>query len=127
MDVPADLSVTSVVADAASKSGEPINVRWTVENVGDFATDEVTNSIWQYVFLSKDQVFDASRAFLADSISYVLDDPLQPGETYTDSTTVSTPPGSSGIWYAHVFTNIGIRRGQPVLTEWGESALSDLG
>ena len=127
IDAPTDLVVTSVIADGSSRSGEDLNVRWTVENQGGFATDDATRSIRQLVYLSQDQVFDSSRAILVSTASHVLSQPLAPGETYTDSATVATPPGSSGIWYAHVFTNVGVSRGRPVLKEWGESGFPGLG
>ena len=124
-DVPADLAVTAVVADAESRSGEPIDVNWTVENIGSYATSNETGSIFQYVFLSQDAEFDPDRALLVDAVPYVLSEPLQPGETYSDSTQVATPPGSSGIWYAHVFVNINLRRGKPSTVAWSKSGFPD--
>ena len=125
IDAEADFVVTSVIADESSRSGEDLNVRWTVENQGDFATDEATRSVRQLVYLSKDEVFDVSRAILVSTASYALSQPLQPGESYTDSATVATPPGSSGTWYAHVFTNVAASRGRPVLQEWNQDGFPE--
>ena len=81
----------------------------------------MTRSVRQLLYLSQDAVFDASRALLVSTDSYVLDSPLGPGDSYTDSEVVATPPGSSGQWYAHVFTNVSTRRRVPQLTEWSAS------
>ncbi|MEM9826972.1 MAG: CARDB domain-containing protein, partial [Planctomycetota bacterium] len=118
----ADLTVTSVVADATSVSGEPLDVRWTVENVGDFATADRTVEVAQYIYLSKDEVFDASRAVYAGAQRHTLQSTLGPGETFNDRITVATPPGSEGRWYAHVFVNVAINRFRhPVLNTWSPS------
>ena len=96
VDALADLAVIDVTADPSSQSGESISVSWTVENQGDFATATETDSINQYIFLSQDAVFSADRAMLVKTQPFVLSDPLQPGESYTDTAEVATPPGSSG-------------------------------
>ncbi len=51
---------------------------------------------------------------------------LGAGESFTDSLVVATPPGSSGTWYAHVFTNVPINRyGDPILNRWDRSRFPD--
>ncbi|WP_372898597.1 CARDB domain-containing protein, partial [Stieleria sp.] len=125
VDAIADLLVENVTATPTSKSGEPITVSWTVRNAGDSATNEVTQSIKQYVYLSKDPVFDASRAILVGSPTKVLNGPIAVDGSYNASMVVSSPPGSSGNWYAHVFANVGLFRGKPVLTAFSKSGFPD--
>ena len=125
VDAVADLTVDTVSASPASKSGEPIQVNWTVRNNGGYATNEETKTIAQHVFLSKDPTFDASRSIYVGSHTKTLDGPLGVGETYQDSTTVHSPPGSSGIWYAYVFVNVNVRRGSPNLSPIGKSKFPD--
>ena len=126
IDALTDLVVEEVTATPTSKSGEPITVRWTVRNEGDYATAADTDSVRQYVFLSKDEVYDPNRDVFVGSKVHVFDGPVGPDETYTDSLVVSSPPGSSGTWYAHVFTNVGLSRsGDPILNRWGRSAWPD--
>ncbi|MEL6107215.1 MAG: CARDB domain-containing protein, partial [Planctomycetota bacterium] len=126
VDAVADLTVESVTASPTSRSGEPVNVSWTVRNVGGFMTPEVTETLRQYIYLSQDAVFDASRATLVGSQRVRLDEPLQPNQTYTDSATVNSIPGTSGQWYAHVFTNVSVNRfGHPSLNAFSESSFPD--
>ncbi len=118
----ADLVVNRVTASPTSFSGEPITVSWEVENIGAFATSNETNSIDQFVFLSRDSVFDYSRAILAKRVPHVFSQPLAPNEKYTQSIEVATPPGSSGKWYAHVFVNVSISRYGVNFNPWSKSA-----
>ncbi len=121
----ADLRVNEVTASPSSLSGEPITVAWTVENIGTYATAQETTSIDHYVFLSKDPIFDFSRAIFAKYVPKGIPQPLQPGEKYTQSTQVSTPPGSSGKWYAHVFTNVAIGRYGISFAPWSKGDFPD--
>ncbi len=122
-DAVTDLVVETVTATPTSKSGEPITVRWTIANDGDHAVAADTDSVTQYVFLSKDQVYDASRDFYVGAKVHLFNQPLGPGESFSDSLVVATPPGSSGTWYAHVFTNVGLSRGgNPILNRWSRSS-----
>ena len=118
----ADLKVQSVTASDAALSGDPIQVSWTVENIGTYATANDTTNFDQFIFLSKDPVFDQSRAILAKSIPHVLTQPLAPGSSYSQSAVVQTPPGSSGKWYAHVFVNVALGRYGLSFEAWGKSA-----
>ncbi|MEZ6135593.1 MAG: CARDB domain-containing protein [Pirellulaceae bacterium] len=117
----ADFKVNRVTASPTSFSGEPITVSWEVENIGDFATSSETNSIDQFVFLSRDSVFDYSRAILAKRVPHVFSQPLAPNEKYTQSIEVATPPGSSGKWYAHVFVNVSLSRYGINFNAWDKS------
>jgi hypothetical protein len=129
---PADLAVTSVVITPAPGvggvfSGEKINVTWTVQNQGQFAVYAGTDSWVDYLFVSPDPDFIASRAGLAGSkVHDARGPPLAPGESYTTSTEITLPAGISGTWYVHVFTDIGIYRGSPVLSPVGPGKLAEL-
>ncbi|MCA9191785.1 MAG: hypothetical protein KDB03_08485 [Planctomycetales bacterium] len=118
----ADLRVNSVTASPTSFSGEPLTVSWEIENVGAFSTANETKSVDQYVFLSRDSVFDSSRAILAARVPHVFSSPLAPGQKYSQSVEVATPVGSSGRWYAHVFTNVALNKHGISFGAWGKSA-----
>ncbi len=91
---PADLVVTNLSVPASGKSGQPLHVRWTVKN----QSANVTNGAgWtERVYLSRDQVLDASDAPL---VSYSRIGALNPLASYTDSIDASIPITAQGNYY----------------------------
>ncbi|NEQ69480.1 MAG: hypothetical protein F6K21_29110, partial [Symploca sp. SIO2D2] len=116
-DIPADLIVSSVTVPDFSFSGEEIEVEWTVVNQGGFAVWEGTQRWTDYIYISPDPVFDASRATLVGSRVHVQTEPLGPSDSYTASALVNVPQGIEGNRYVHVFTAVTVGRFGPNLGE----------
>ena len=98
-----DLAVTRVSYDGPAFSGDPIQVSWTVTNIGDDATWSGTMRWFDYVYLSPDPVFDLSRASLIGKVVHAANQPLASGESYTAKVTLNLPEGIEGKKYIHVF------------------------
>ncbi len=99
-DVP-DLTTTDVHGPGEAFSGQPIELTWTVENVGANATNAPR---WiDAIYLSDQSRFDPDEATLLSSeknLSY-----LNPNERYTNTATVLLPDGIAGPHYLHVVTD----------------------
>jgi hypothetical protein len=83
-----DLVVTSVSIPTAAFSGDSVTVAWTVKNVGAAAVWRGTERWVDYVYISPDANFIASRASLVASVVHAASQPLQGGESYTASATI---------------------------------------
>src|SRR5207245_2291593 len=91
-----DLQVASVTAPAYALEGQNITVTWTVANPGSGPTAAASWS--DYVYLSRDQVFDSTDAQLGyASHSGVLAN----GQGYSQSLSVPLPRGISGPYYIY--------------------------
>ncbi|WP_342364198.1 CARDB domain-containing protein [Terrarubrum flagellatum] len=89
-----NLVITSVTIPETGASSEPIDVEWTVQNIGDGATNA---PYWfDYVYLSNDGVLDAGDIILGrvDNPSY-----LDAGESYVSHLTTVLPRGIEGSRY----------------------------
>ncbi len=104
-DIPADLAVTGVQADATAFSGEPVHVNWTVTNQGPNPVWSGTTQWNDYVFVSPSPVFDPHQATLAATALHRVTSPLNPGASYTNSTTITLPEGFSGPEFLYVFSD----------------------
>jgi subtilase family serine protease/protocatechuate 3,4-dioxygenase beta subunit len=95
-----NLQVSSVTASATAFSSQETVVEWTVTNVGTGATNA---PIWyDTVYLSVDQTFDDTDTYLgrATNPSY-----LNPGDSYSNSLTVTLPRGIDGNYHFLVQTD----------------------
>lgn len=97
---PVDLQVTSIAVDPMLYSGQFAEITWTVTNNGSQATASGTWSDW--LVLSRDSVFDPSDTVLAFQRR---NGALGPGANYSDSRTVSLPPGLTGDYRILVITD----------------------
>ncbi|HQU42080.1 MAG TPA: carboxypeptidase regulatory-like domain-containing protein, partial [Pirellulales bacterium] len=89
-----DLLTTKVVAPSEAFSGQPMNVSWSVTNQGAGATNV---SEWEdKVYMSTTQSLTSS-AILLNTLNH--QGVLEPGDSYTDSETVTLPVGISGPFY----------------------------
>lgn len=92
---PADLRVTSVVTDPQSFSGESTTVTWTVTNFGDpvWAGTQYWNDL---LWISADPTFIPSRATFLKSFIHTNAQSLGKNQSYTNTQTVTLPPGIGG-------------------------------
>ena len=91
---PPDLRVQSVVVDAGGapiEAGSSVDVTWTVIN--DYLGTTRTNVIQDRIYLSADDVVDASDPWVG---TLAHTGRLSAGETYTESMTVEIPEGAGG-------------------------------
>ncbi|NEQ97090.1 MAG: hypothetical protein F6K30_10255 [Cyanothece sp. SIO2G6] len=99
----ADLVVSAVTATDAD-SGEWTTVEWTVTNEGADVW-EGTDYWYDEVWVSPDPTFIQSRATRVGFFVHNADQPLQAGESYTQTQQVRLPAGIDGEYYVHVSTD----------------------
>ena len=97
---PTDLVVTNIEVPGDARSGEPIEVRWTVTNESD---QQATGSWSDSIFLSTDGTWDIDDRPIGRAVYNGM---LEPGESYTQSLTVQLPPSLPGTYRAIVRTDI---------------------
>ena len=105
---PADFKVVSVIPAALGApafSGELTSVTYTVRNDG--ADVWEGTEYWRdLVYVSKDPVFNLSRATLVGTIAQPAGDGFATEESYTNTVEFTMPPGVEGEYYVYVFTNV---------------------
>ena len=87
----ADLVVDTIFVPKGASTGQEIEVRWRIKNIGTASTGSQS---WQdRLYFSDDQVLDN------DYFIGIINNPvaLAPGETYTGSTTYNIPNPNQGI------------------------------
>lgn len=95
-----DLTVASVVAPPAARSGEPFTLTWTVTNTG---AADATGTWTDRVSTSKDR-FGVNRRILGD---FAFTGTIPAGGSVTRTQTVTLPPDLVGGFYLHVAANAG--------------------
>ncbi len=95
-----DLRIDSLQIPASAKSGETVPISFTVQNVGNRQTR--VGSWTDRVFISKDASLD-SNDFELLSVSH--NSLLNPGASYTVSTSVRLPDGIGGTFYILAYTD----------------------
>ena len=94
-----ELAVSKVMVPATASSGQTLTLSWTVTNNGSNTGNvPITDS----VYLSYDQVFESSDLYLA-SANFMGG--LAGGASYTQTATLTLPPGVAGPFYVFVQTN----------------------
>ncbi|MCX6270606.1 MAG: cohesin domain-containing protein [Bacteroidetes bacterium] len=92
---PGDLSALTLLAPDSAHSGQPMNMQWTVKNVGIVPT---LSSEWKdAVYLSTDTLIQPGSDVLLGHYQHF--GKLNSSDTYTNSVTVSIPNGFSGNYY----------------------------
>lgn len=99
-----DLAVSNVDGPSMGISGQPISVSWIVTNI-----DEPTGTtVWSdSVYLSRDQVFDASFDIALGSVARPA--ALNEGQQYMRTSDFTIPRGLSGEFYVFVVADGGHR------------------
>nr|WP_013334799.1 CARDB domain-containing protein [Gloeothece verrucosa]ADN18050.1 YD repeat protein [Gloeothece verrucosa PCC 7822] len=103
-NTPADLTIKSIIAPKNNFSGEPITLKWTVENKGGeiwSGTKYWSDEVW----ISPDPTFIEERATKLGSFLYTLSQPLKTGESSTQEKTVTLPKGIDGNYYIYLNPN----------------------
>ena len=101
---PADLELTSLSAPAASFSGEPIELTWTVTNKG--ADVWAGTAYWRdYVYVSARPQWNTGQATLVGKFLQANDGSLVTGGSYTRTEEVTLPRGIDGTYYVHVISD----------------------
>ncbi|MBR9860388.1 T9SS type A sorting domain-containing protein [bacterium] len=101
-----NLEVTSVSVPSSLFSGKSFGLEWTVKNTGNAAT---TGSWSDYIYMATDSNLLKNPEIMgSDSLfkrKVGAPSGLQPGQSYTSSSTFSIPIKFSGNVYYHVQTN----------------------
>ncbi|MCE5334113.1 MAG: tandem-95 repeat protein [Desulfobacteraceae bacterium] len=97
---PPDLQVSSVQAPSQAFSGQPVTVDWQVTNAGEGRTIE--DGWCDTLYLSADQTLDSSDAVMT-IVNH--DGAVNPGDSYSGTSTFSLPAGVSGDFYFFVRTD----------------------
>ena len=100
--VPADLVVTNVSIPTTNYSGEPMTFSYTVTNEGPNQVWAGTQYWTDFIWLSTDTTFVRTRASFLGQTTHYQDQPLQPGQSYTITYTVTLPPGTGGPYYLYI-------------------------
>ena len=100
--VPADLVVTNVSIPQVNYSGEQMTFSYTVENEGQYQVWSGTNYWTDFIWLSAEPTFDRTQASFLGQTTHVQNQPLQPGQSYTITFTVTLPPGTGGQYYLYI-------------------------
>ena len=83
-----DLQLLSVSAPASASPGETITVSWTAKNASSFRL----GMLWDYVYLSSDNVLDSGDEYLTNDVRMSA---LEPNATYNASANYTFPASKS--------------------------------
>ena len=97
---PSDLEVTGIVAPADVKSGDPIQISWTVKNN---SVESARGTWFDTVYLSADSVWDGNDPVVG-RVSYTGN--LQPGQSYSRTLSSSLPAVIPGNYRFVVRTDV---------------------
>ncbi|MCA9186965.1 MAG: tandem-95 repeat protein, partial [Planctomycetales bacterium] len=97
---PSDLVVTSIASPATARSGEPVEISWTVTNQ---STEAVSGTWSDAVYLSLDATWDIDDRPMG---RFAHSDTILPGESYTQTITVALPTATPGEYRVIVRTDI---------------------
>lgn len=99
---PPDLQVTSVLSQTSAFSGLPLEVTWTVTNMGESPTRV---GKWRdFIYLSDNLSFNPEQSFYLGNLAY-QDGLLEAGSSYTQNKIVTLPEGIAGTFYLFVETD----------------------
>jgi hypothetical protein len=97
---PTDLKVTSIETDSSARSGQPLQISWTVENTGSGAARD---SVWHdAIYLSRDPSVSEGDVLLG---TVRHEEALGPDATYRDSLKADVPLFASGSYFLLVQTD----------------------
>ena len=89
--VPADLVVTNVSIPQTNYSGEQMTFTYTVTNKGQFQVWPGTAYWTDFIWVSNEPTFDRYQASFMGQTTHVQNQPLEPGQSYTITYTVTLP------------------------------------
>lgn len=90
-----DLEISNLSLPDSGASGQPVNLSWTVTNVGEGRT--LANSWQDAIYLSADQIYQSGQDIRVNSSRH--DGALNPDQSYTRSVAATLPNGVSGDFY----------------------------
>ncbi len=114
-----DLVVTTFDTPSTATSGEVIQVSYEVANLGTRATR--VNSWWDGIILSHDAFLDEGDVLLS-SFRVVRQEPLAPGNSYTQTVEIQLPESVEGDFHILVFADSAVKSGSLFYTP---SSISD--
>ncbi|MCV3215605.1 hypothetical protein OGM63_19160 [Plectonema radiosum NIES-515] len=91
-----DLVVSNATAPLAITVGSSVDISWTVENQGSV---QATHPWYDRIYISDDQIVDASDTYVSDFDSGVSGTPVEAGGSYTLTKTVTIPQTALGNRY----------------------------
>ncbi len=116
--IPADLRVTAAtmepIGNDQAYSGESVQVRYTVTNVGEYPVWPGTEYWKEHLWISADVLEEwtssgiersANRATYLGEIVHVNDEPLEPGGSYDVVYEFVLPPGIGGDYFVYILLN----------------------
>lgn len=102
ISAPADLVVTDIQLPANSASGEPIEIRYTVTNVGTYPVWQGTDYWKDFLWITADSTFVRDRASYLGTAVHVADAPLAPGASYDVVFQTTLPAGLDGEYQIYI-------------------------
>ncbi len=120
---PSNLAVTSITlpSPATVKSGDPLTVSWTVQDLS--STNPALGSWSDTVYLGTGTTWDISDVFLG---TVKHDGTLQPGQSYTASLTTIMPSVTPGPYHiivrADIYNQTALPAGVPISSKTTASA-----
>lgn len=96
-----NLTLTSATAPEAAAIGSPLDVEWTVENTSEIYAP---GGWFDYVYISDDETLDGDDLFLT-FVQRFVGEPLESGQSYTNSISEILPDVGLGQKYVIVTTN----------------------
>ena len=97
---PSDLTVQSIAAPATAQSGEPVQIQWTVQNIGNFAA---AGSWTDSVYLATGPIWDISDPLIGQ---VAFSGTVIPGGTYISTLNANLPAAATGDYRIIVRTDI---------------------
>jgi YD repeat-containing protein len=108
-----DLQATVVSGPSHVRTGQPIDISYTVQNNGAGATLASQTQWDDYVFLSRDQYLDVGSDHFLGAVHHIGG--LVVGASYSVAQSFATPRGLEGGYYVFVLTDVpagGLVRGE---------------
>ncbi len=97
---PADLSVQAITIPGSAMTGDPVEIKWTVENIG---TNPASGTWTDAAYLSPNAIWNYTDPVIGQ-ISY--SGTLQPGQSYTQTLDANLPGATPGQYRVIIRTNI---------------------
>ncbi len=103
VDLQVAANSVSIASPVVPSIGAPFTVDWSVENAG----NAPANGPWDdYVYISSSSTFDDTATLVGQAPAPAAALPLAAGASYTQSATITLPPGiDAGNYYIYVVAN----------------------
>jgi len=97
---PSDLTVQTITIPSTALSGDPVEIQWTVQNIGAFAA---AGSWTDSVYLSTDAIWDINDRLIGQ---VAFGGTVNPGSSYTSKLDTNLPAAAAGQYRVIVRTDI---------------------